>query len=1738
MFNNIYFALEKLGLTAQKRAIHVSFSNTDLNQLVFLQRVDGIHAINDGMNLQLICLSTLNDIALKRFIGCRVAIDVVNDCSEINRISGIVTKAEVGASDGALTIYRLTVEDPTALWKQRRNSRVFMNMSALQVVEVIFNEWRDRSPLFASSLTLDKSGLTKDYDIRPFIMQNNERDIDLIQRLLASEGVTSLIDEAQLKVSHFNEPIQPQKLRLIDDNTQYKSLERRTIRFHRSSAVETRDSIINFTGQRSLQPTSVHIQRWQADILETEEGAGNVQSKHQHSDQYDNASLGLEQVWHFSPAWTQDLNGEDGATPSSNSQIERFNQNLSNYYDAQAKQFTAISTVRDAQVGYHFELDQHPSLELKDVADRQFLIISKTFYHQNNLPKDLSHQVEALIRQSQWQLAHLTTNNNEERQANQLVLQRRNITVVPEYNPLTQRPAAHPMRARVVGPSGEEIHVDEWGRIKVRFLFTRNEDHSHDGGAGSNDNDTDSAWVDVLTPWAGEGYGARFLPRIGELVVVDFFAGDIDRPFVVGRIHEGYRYPTKFDDKGKLPDTKKLAGIKSLEYQGSGYNQLRFDDTTNQISSQLHSSHGTTQLNLGNLSHPKETDSSEGRGEGFELRTDQWGAVRAGQGLLLSTHAQDGASGNHLDTTEAKRQLENSLNNTKALSEVAKHQQTDPLKVLNNLKHFLNQIEKGEKDKADAFKQALMLLASPNSIAMSTNSDLHLSADGQISQSAGKSINLSSQKNLIAHAKNKISLFAAQEGARLYAAKGKVEIKAHSDGADLIARKGIQIISTEDTIYMISPKEIVFRADTSELRLNGSGIFSTTPGLFEVKSGQQKLSSGMKVSAGLPLLPIVNFAPDQPLPTLKSTYAHDQLVVLAKTFSQESFVSLVTPIFGFDIPDSLYLALKTDLEKGLIQPPEHIVTAKSINGHAAGFNHQDKKIYLAADTVLSALENDSNLERLYTVLLHEYGHYIDDHLRISGNYSLGNSFNLYVIVKGNVLEEIAKNFNTTVEELCSLNQISDPNLIYIGDILKIPVKIEKLAPDAPRDEGAVYAYNLGQLTEGKDKGANTEFEFAEISSEKFSGKLKITPTSGKRAARMHADFESQMDEVVDVQYEYFGAGEGKFSKQTKILANRGTIDPKTGKYIKKDDNKGVRIEHGHQSIEKEAIGELNPDKPIFNKQTVDAIYAGNWLRDHSQLVCGAVLNTSIDVAIDNQGKITTIKPTRKLITNILAVLAYDHFFDQSVADDLAKLPELKLKNNRAVNLQKHMQNMLNKVKYEQLSEKNQRRYKALALISYSPKSSLPHRLFRDLTGNDGERILGVYRFEEHIDNPFGADIYTHLDKEFNPKPNDKTFQTNSDQKSAQFNLKNYIADNTPNNMRDSAFPTALEYMLGQLEESMKQNSSSDVPLRHLGNAFHVLEDFFSHSNFVEIALIKHGYTDVRHNVLRKNNFSRYEQIPLVTGTFDSWDTFASIGGTLAKMVDPLKEWSEYKGMVSGERSFSDLIIQEFIFTLDAVSKDKNLTKIWFRYLELRDEICALYEAGYVDLLKKAAKTISEFKKQTALLETLFTSLFKFLLKFGVNNVLKHSHDIVSVKQGVNPVIHGDNPSHTQLGKDEAGNPLHLLAANLAIIAVRDVGTKWNSWLEKPTTANKQAVLDTAKSYFRHPSRCNWMDESVKQWARQNKDKVNQASDGMLQKGWDTTRQGAYKGAKAAQEKIDEAAESVQKGLDMMKGGKK
>ena len=185
----------------------------------------------------------------------------------------------------------------------------------------------------------------------------------------------------------------------------------------------------------------------------------------------------------------------------------------------------------------------------------------------------------------------------------------------------------------------------------------------------------------------------------------------------------------------------------------------------------------------------------------------------------------------------------------------------NPLESFKGLQSFADNL--GAKAKTDSksesefkiFQNAMMVLAAPNSIAVTTNENVYLSADKHIYETASDSIQYSTQKSLITHAQNKISLFAAQEGARLYAAKGKVEIQAQGDAADLIARKGVQVISTEDKIEIKASKKIVLIAGGSQIEISSSGVLPTTSGKFEAKAGQHNFVGGGSINVSLPYLP-------------------------------------------------------------------------------------------------------------------------------------------------------------------------------------------------------------------------------------------------------------------------------------------------------------------------------------------------------------------------------------------------------------------------------------------------------------------------------------------------------------------------------------------------------------------------------------------------------------------------------------------------------------------------------------------------------------------------------------------------------------------------------------------------------------------------------------------------------------------------------------------------------------------
>lgn len=129
----------------------------------------------------------------------------------------------------------------------------------------------------------------------------------------------------------------------------------------------------------------------------------------------------------------------------------------------------------------------------------------------------------------------------------------------------TPKPVMHGSQtAMVVGPSGDEIFTEKYGQVKVQFHWDR---------LGRRDENS-SCWVRASHPWAGKGWGAVSIPRIGQEVIIDFLEGDPDRPIITGRVYNAEAMPPF-----PLPDGAVVSGIKSDTHKGSGYNEISMDDT-------------------------------------------------------------------------------------------------------------------------------------------------------------------------------------------------------------------------------------------------------------------------------------------------------------------------------------------------------------------------------------------------------------------------------------------------------------------------------------------------------------------------------------------------------------------------------------------------------------------------------------------------------------------------------------------------------------------------------------------------------------------------------------------------------------------------------------------------------------------------------------------------------------------------------------------------------------------------------------------------------------------------------------------------------------------------------------------------------------------------------------------------------------------------------------------------------
>jgi type VI secretion system secreted protein VgrG len=806
---------------------------------LLLGYVSGHEALCGGIEYRLLCISAEATLPLKEFIALPVELQFVTDRGQLRSVCGIVSQASAGQSDGGLATYELVVREVLALMEQRINTRIFRNVNEVDITEVLVREWREGNPILAKAFDLNTDGIKGRYPAREFTMQHNESDAAFLRRLWKRQGIAWFIRPAQVNRSSRAEgPIHA--LVLFDDPLSLPQSAADTVRFHRDAGTEARDGVFNWSAVRSLKAGSTSRQSW--DYQQGKMMTAQLPTNMQQGDAGDQFAFSLDDYRVDAPHVGDDVND-----------YRRLGKLRMQRLEFEAKCFHGESGVRDLSVGAWFRLDGHPDIDTHTDDEREFVLTELSLSAENNPPKDVDERAQRLFSANGWHKASTHAGLEEAsgergvKYTNRFACVRRGIPIVPAYDPHTDLPAVRLQSAIVVGPPGEEVHCDELGRIKLRFPGTRERDHLD--GAGASDSDRDSAWIRVASHWASGRWGSIGLPRVGDEVLVDFLAGDPDKPIVVGRVYSANALPPAFSHTGELPGNRFLAGIKSKEVQGMRYNQLRLDDTPGQISAQLASEHGHSQLNLGWLTHPRSDGEGTGRGEGAELRSDQSVVVRAARLMLLTTQAMLGAKGQQMEREPLQGLLEASQALIKELGEFAGQHQALPVDVA-SLQELVDDLKNADQGGVPLIAQYALggfVSATPKSSVSYSGMQHNIAAQQHLQAIAGQRINIQSGKGM--------SLFAHQDGMKHIARAGKVDIQAQQDSIGIAADRDVKLTASQGEIAIAAKTSITLSCGGAYIKIADGKIELGCPGDFTVKAGVHKWDGPARKEAELPFFP-------------------------------------------------------------------------------------------------------------------------------------------------------------------------------------------------------------------------------------------------------------------------------------------------------------------------------------------------------------------------------------------------------------------------------------------------------------------------------------------------------------------------------------------------------------------------------------------------------------------------------------------------------------------------------------------------------------------------------------------------------------------------------------------------------------------------------------------------------------------------------------------------------------------
>ncbi|PXX30227.1 type VI secretion system secreted protein VgrG [Burkholderia pyrrocinia] len=348
----------------------------------------------------------------------------------------------------------------------------------------------------------------------------------------------------------------------------------------------------------------------------------------------------------------------------------------------------------------------------------------------------------------------------------------------------------------------------------------------------------------LAKPFAGPNQtGFHFGLVEGTVVGVSFLWGCVDLPFISHVLHTAQH--TDPIVAGVPWGTRNTIRTRSN-------NTLEMDDWQGREHIKVATEHGKSQLNLG---YTVDRD-QQLRGEGFELRTDDRGHVRAGGGLLVSSDRQEKATGQTTDMRPATNQF--------ALTQAQAQGLTDAAAVAQAEIADLKAENVWLKDELASLKAAVIALSAPNGIGLATPDRVMVSAGKDVSVGTSSRFNVNALRNVAIAAGEVLSLFAHKFGIKLYAARGKVRIQAQSDAMELVAQKDMRITSADGTTTVNAANGVVLGGGgTAYIKVQGDNVEIGGAGCLILKIIEIQKEGPGALSLPLPKFNQIDIANDE-----------------------------------------------------------------------------------------------------------------------------------------------------------------------------------------------------------------------------------------------------------------------------------------------------------------------------------------------------------------------------------------------------------------------------------------------------------------------------------------------------------------------------------------------------------------------------------------------------------------------------------------------------------------------------------------------------------------------------------------------------------------------------------------------------------------------------------------------------------------------------------------------------------